>query len=446
MTMIRYAVVMISTLLALLDARISVVAGEHEPSDKSNPQGTGYDIHAYEAQYRLDCQNDPVMIEENHSYYPTLQGAYDAALDGYTVLCQGVDLTEHVVFNDVGGKTVYLKGGYDCNYSQNPAGLTRIIGSVTIAKGAVVFGGGSFGIGNRTTGPPGHITYTLDGQVYRIKAEEGATPENISQALESLSPLPSGGEDENLNISPDGKWLVLETERFDNDCAGWACLAVVAGDLSTGDVIRTNGTVLRAEGFPAIASGGNLVVYGDNDNLWAVTRSSGGAWGTPVELTASSPYAYNYWPAINQDSTKVVFNCTNETYSGTGCICEVGTDGTGFRVVLTPADSPAGLPDTADLHSPDYAPDGSIVFEADWDGEYIWRLPNGATEPVKITNDFNNDNSPCVLPDGSIASLWLNRPGGLGYHELKVMSADGSSYFMSVIDVDVWDIGLGCGN
>ena len=54
---------------------------------------------------------------------------------------------------------------------------------------------------------------------------------------------------------------------------------------------------------------------------------------------------------------------------------EIITDGQGFRVVLTPTDSPVGLPDEADMHSPDYAPDGSIVFEADWDGEQIWRLP-----------------------------------------------------------------------
>ena len=123
----------------------------------------------------------------------------------------------------------------------------------------------------------------------------------------------------------------------------------------------------------------------------------------------------------------------------------MGTDGTGFRVVLTPADSPGDLPDTGDLHSPDYAPDGGIVFEAGWEGEEIWRLPAGAAEPVKITNVFNNDNSPCVLPDGRIASLWLNRPGGSGEHELKVMSSDGSDYFMLLPDIDVADIGIGCG-
>jgi len=296
-----------------------------------------------------------------------------------------------------------------------------------------------------------YITYSLwDSQVYRIKAEEGATPENVSLALDALSTLPANGMDRALNISPDGNWLVLETERFGDDCAGWSCLAVVAGDLSTGEAVRSNGSVIHPEGFSAIATGGNLIVYPTHDgshsvNLWAVTRSSGSDWGVPVELTAASSYAYNNWPAVNADGTKVMFKCTNEPHSDTTCICEVGTDGKGFRVVLTPADSPGDLPDAGDLHSPDYAPDGGIVFEAGWEGEEIWRLPAGATEPVKITNVFNNDNSPCVLPDGRIASLWMDRPGGPGVHELKVMSSDGSNYVMLLPDIDVVDMGIGCG-
>jgi len=298
----------------------------------------------------------------------------------------------------------------------------------------------------------GHITYTYNGQVYRIQALQGAAPENISQSLESLSPLPTGGKDSGLNISPDGKWLVLDTERFDEDCNGWACLAVVKADLSTGDAVRINGSEIHPEGFPAIASGGNLIVYENNDgahenDLWAVSRSSNtGAWTGPVLLTGSSSYQYNYQPAINAAGTKVLFDCTDAPYSEATSICEVGTDGTGFRVVLRPSDRPSGLPDTGELHQPDYAPDGSIVFEADWDGENLWRLPSGATSPVKISSAFSNDNSPCVLPDGSIASLWLNRPGGSGVHELKVMKPDGSSYFMLVTGADVEDIGLGCGN
>jgi len=164
-----------------------------------------------------------------------------------------------------------------------------------------------------------------------------------------------------------------------------------------------------------------------------------------VELTKNSTYAHNEWPAIAEDGSKIVFTCTDEPYSDDTSICEVNTDATGFHVLVRPSDSPAGLRDEGDLNSPDYAPDGSVVFEADWDGENLWRLAPGATEPVKISDNFTNDNSPCVLPDGSIASLWLNRPGGLGYHELKVMTPDGGSYFMLVTDQDVDDIGLGCG-
>ena len=141
-----------------------------------------------------------------------------------------------------------------------------------------------------------------------------------------------------------------------------------------------------------------------------------------------------------------LFNCADEPYGATGtAICEVGSDGSGFRVVLTPADGPAGSPNAGALYSPDYAPDGSIVFEADWNGEQIWRLPVGATVPVVVADAFNNDNAPCVLPDGRIASLWLNRPGGEGLHELKVMSPDGSSFYMALAGADVAGAGLGCG-
>ncbi|MBW1811873.1 MAG: right-handed parallel beta-helix repeat-containing protein, partial [Deltaproteobacteria bacterium] len=81
----------------------------------------------------------------------------------------------------------------------------------------------------------GTITYTFDGRVYRIAAEEGAVPEDISLALDALSP---GGGDRRLNISPDGNWLVVETERFDPECDGWSCLAIISADLSSGEVVR----------------------------------------------------------------------------------------------------------------------------------------------------------------------------------------------------------------
>jgi len=298
---------------------------------------------------------------------------------------------------------------------------------------------------------PGHISYRMGDEVFLLKAEEGAVPENISTALNALSPLPPGGIDTSLNLSPDGNWFILETERFDEECKGWGCLAVVKSDLSSGAAVHAGGGVIHVEGFSAIASEGNLIVYPSMDgthtvDLWAVKRSSNdGEWSTPVELTCDSTFQWNNWPAISKDGTRIVFNCTDEPYSNNASICEIDINGNGFRRILGPADSPDGYPDFGELHSPDFAPDGSIIFESSWDGEEIWKLPSGATVPVKITDSFNNDNSPCVLPDGSIASLWLNRAGSSGFHELKVMSPDGTIYTMLVTDTDIFDIGLGCG-
>ena len=60
-----------------------------------------------------------------------------------------------------------------------------------------------------------------------------------------------------------------------------------------------------------------------------------------------------------------------------------------------------------------------------------------------MTVAVRNDNAPCVLPDGRIASLWLNRPGSESQHELKVMTPDGSSYAMLVTGVDIEQLGCG---
>lgn len=288
------------------------------------------------------------------------------------------------------------------------------------------------------------ITFRLsDGHIYRIRPEAGAQPVDLTLALNSLSP---GTEDESVSASPDGRWLAVVTDRFGIG-GGWPGLAVVPADLSSGQAVRVDGEVIHPEGAVAIASGGNLVIYSVGDgphtrDLWAARRVNG-VWSATL-LTANSPYAFNSQPAVSADGTRVLFNGGNEPFStGSEAICEVRVDGSGFRRVVTNVQRPAGSSPGA-LHHADYASDGSIIFEADWTGEQIWRLPAGSTQPVRISS-ATNDNSPCVLADGRIVSLWLNRPGNAtGVHELTIRSANGTLLATLLPGIDVEDIGISC--
>jgi hypothetical protein len=289
------------------------------------------------------------------------------------------------------------------------------------------------------TGATAYVTFAQpDGHLYRADADQIWPLEDVSLSLDALAP---GLSDQWLNTSPDGAFLLLSSDRFDPRCAGWECLARVAADLSSGGALLVDGEPVHAGGFSAIASGGQLVVYMDGFDLWAIRETDAG-WSPPLLLTGASPYEYNAQPALSADAATVVFDCGPVPYGQAGtALCEVGTDGEGLRLVA----SPSQVPGATALHHPDYAPDGSIVFEADAGGEQLWRLAPGATAAQLVAAGFNNDNSPCVLADGRIASLWLERPGSAGQHELKLLSADATAYAMLLVGQDIADVGIGCG-
>ena len=300
-------------------------------------------------------------------------------------------------------------------------------------------------------GSLGRITYGLNGRVYRIDATEGATPEDVSIALEGFSP---GANDIRINTSPDGGWLVVESERFDPECDGWACLAIVSGDLSTGEAVRADlvgsQVVHPSQGLAAVASGGDLIIYQQEGtvgshvtDLFAIERT-GSSWGSLLVLTGGSPFEWHLNPAISNDGANVLFQCGDDSWEGHS-VCEVSTDGSGFRVVLTPADSPPGGPETGTLHNPDYAPDGSIIFAADWDGDQVWRLPVEAAEPIAVRADLW---SPCVLPDGRIAAVFQDWSKGGQQPDLhiRVLVPNGSSFITitTVEETESLSAGLGC--
>jgi len=293
----------------------------------------------------------------------------------------------------------------------------------------------------------GTVTYMVGGQILQIAAIEGALPKSLNEKLDALA---SGGGDSAPAVSKNGAFITISTERFDAQCQGYACTALLTGDISAGEIVYLGGQPLRSEGRVAVSNAGNVLAYaGDGSSHQEdilVTRKSGASWGAATNLTEGSPHSYNNAPVISGDGSKVLFDCGPVPYgqAGTG-VCEVNTDGTGFRQVVNPANSPigGGSSENQARHA-DYTPDGGIIFEADWASEQLWWLAPGATSAVRIIPNQSNDNSPCALPGGYIASLWLGREGGEGFHELKVTAPDGSEFAIVTPNVDIADIGMSC--
>ncbi len=326
------------------------------------------------------------------------------------------------------------------NGSGGGTGGTGASGNAGGSKGV----SGSGGTTDLDAGPVrGHVTYRIaEEDIYLLEATPGSKPRNLSDALDAIS----AGRDSNVNISPDGAWIAFVTTRF--GCDGWECVVVSDIGLVQPSVVMVDGEAIHA-GEMAIGSGGDVLVVADRGqnhetDLFVMNRT-GKAWSKPKLITAESPFQYNSYPALAKDNASVLFDCSPTPYGGVGThLCEVELNGTGFRVRVSPSDSPNGQ-SAAAAHSGDYAPDGSIVFEADWGSEQIWRLAPGASTPTLI-GSFTNDNTPCVLPDGRVVSLWLDGPNNpRGLHELKIMNPDGSGHVVMVEGADLLDRTVGCG-
>jgi hypothetical protein len=298
----------------------------------------------------------------------------------------------------------------------------------------------------------GHITYSVgEGPLLRVEARAGAKPQDVSAGLDRRFP---GGGDQFLNQSPDGKALVLQSERF--GCAGNPCLAVVSSNLQDGQAVR--GGTITVQGFSAVGNRGRVVVYpaqseGDRIDLF-VTRRTGSGWSRPRNVTAKSSMPIHGHPAISEDSKRVLHDCGDapDPSAGTLSVCESRLDGKGTRVRVRPSDGRKpvdGVFGDGSLHHGDYLGRGKgLVFESQWccEGESIWWLKKGTRKPKHVRGASANNVAPCGLPDGRVVSLDLTRPAGGGVHELMITSPTSRKRtFVLSPGIDVNDIGIGCG-
>ncbi len=381
------------------------------------------------------------------------------------------------------GLTVTVIDGSTTSFS---ATATDNAGNVSPCSNSISYieqSGGSLGT------PTGHVVYRIHnnpavgGQpanaIYRVATTANSTPQNLSAALNALSdPASPGIDDFSVNLSPDGQWLVIDSNRFDSDCeppGGFSCLAVIqvnpaTGALIAGDdinVVDTPGNLAGTPaefdqkihpdpGFAAIASGGNRVVFAASEgpnvrDLWVVNRV-GGVWKAPTILTSGSTDPHNYQPAISEAGDEALFNCAQGTdpQSSEHAICKVNLTGTPVVTEVVngsarPEPHQSGIPG---LHHADYLANGAgIAFESTWlSQQSIWTLATGATVPQKLPGAGTDDVAPCVIPSGHIAHLDLTRPGNpSGFHELIISDLTTTNNILPIPLVDVFDVGYGCG-
>jgi hypothetical protein len=334
--------------------------------------------------------------------------------------------------------------------------------------------GGDAATGSESGGPPftfdagdgggGHILVSYPSAVFDSGVAQwvsfppaaNASFLGVGTMLDTLSP----GVDDYASLSRDGQWLALVTSRF--SCSGGGCLAVARADGTAGGLVKPGGQVVYPEDRASISSGGTTIVYPAEGgphgwDLYATTLSAG-SWSAPLLLTAGMQGGPNdggsgefaHWVGFSPDGASVVFECGPSEYQTPGAdICVSKLDGTSTTIAVSHLAWP-GTTSSDYTHAPDYAPDGTIVFEAEWNpaggggsSERIWRFtPSSGTTLALVTpTSIGDDNSPCVLPDGRIASLWLPNSN----HELKVMNADGTNGTVIEADVDIEDVGTSCG-
>ncbi|MCX6187860.1 MAG: hypothetical protein NTU43_12875, partial [Bacteroidetes bacterium] len=283
---------------------------------------------------------------------------------------------------------------------------------------------------------------------------QGASPVELTPLINAHA-IQSGNNFGPINVSPDGKWYTFVSERFEADCSsltGGNCLTVADFNFAHITSIRDgNGNVIHSTGVTSIFDGGNAIVYSDEGTHTLdvfIIRKISSSWTIPKMISGNSTYAYNINPRFSSDGKKVIFQGQSTAYTGES-IMIVDSNGANLFEKINRNAKVDGSMGNPEVHMPSFAPDGSIIFEAQWGPgtpERVWHYSNLSTLLVMPDSTDLNDNSPVALPNGKVASLQLPN----STHDLKVENVDGSGkFFLTGLSTsfhqDVFDIGLGAG-
>ncbi len=298
--------------------------------------------------------------------------------------------------------------------------------------------------GNTTQGEentnPQYVSYMLaNGEAQIVEAKKDGTVTNISNNLAKINT----GQETWINLSPNGKWLLLDSTRLDSSCEDWACLIYGKRDSLDFKTIKlTDDSVIHPEDFSAISNDAKFIVVhlsqDERNDLFVSQQESNNTWSALKSITSSSPSTNNKRPAISADGTEILFDCGEN-------ICLVNSDGTNLKTLIRLSDKPNNSWES--ITNADFDTHGNVVFQGTFVATWPWRYNRKTANITLINNKNNNDNFPCVLSNGDIASLWFDRvENNSGKAELKIMNATGKSQVIAITgDKEIANAPLGCG-
>ena len=289
---------------------------------------------------------------------------------------------------------------------------------------------------------PQYVSYMLaNGEAQIVEAKEDGNVTNISELLAKTST----GQEAWINLSPNGEWILLDSTRLDQNCENEGCLIYGKRDSSDFKTIKlADGSVIHPEDFSAISNDAKFIIVhlsqADGNDLFVSKQDSNNTWSLLTNITSSSPSTDNKNPAISADGTEVLFDCGKN-------ICLVNSDGTNLKTLIHLNDKPNTTNSWESITNADFDTQGNVIFQGTFVATWPWRYKRETSEITLINNTNNNDNFPCVLSNGDIATLWFGRAeNDSGNSELKIMNKTGTRQVIAVKgDKEIFHSPLGCG-
>ena len=279
----------------------------------------------------------------------------------------------------------------------------------------------------------------------RINVSNPFVYENITDAINTHALFP-GNHKGPISVSHKGDYYVFKSERFESplNTDGYEAITICKSDFTNFEVPKDQaGNVFHADGIMQISSDGNTIYCvkagpANGADVYKITRI--GNYWEEMDISASSTFNINKAPYLSYLEDRIIFESSNDVNFSTA-ISQVLVSGVGLSTYTSISE----IPGATQIKSPCYDNGANVYFEAETDGERVWKINVGGT-PEIVNNSFTNDNSPITLFDGRIVSVYIPQ----STHQLKVMNSDGTSESMLTQSVasfeEIFDIGISAGD